>query len=607
MTATGGKDGDKMVEEDRAGATPTPNGDGGQARRFGGFATLTEGLDFAARGETGLNFHVGRGELAHVLPYAALRERALALAGRLHTAGLRRGDRLAILAETTPDFMSAFFACQYAGILPCPVSLPVQMGGRDSYVEKVAGMLRAAAARGLLASEDYLAMLRPAAVRAGTPLVLSHEALRALPEAMDAIAPFRPDEAAYIQYSSGSTSAPKGILISQRAIMANTTGILRHGLKVRADDRAFSWLPLYHDMGLVGFFLTPMMGQVSVDYMPTFDFVKRPGLWLKLMSEAGSSICFAPSFGYDLAARRVNGKAARLDLSRWRIAGIGGDMVRADVLEAFARALAPAGFDAKAFLPSYGMAEMSLAISFSELDAPVRLDTIDRALAERSGMARPVDPSTRGARTFVSCGRVLPGHELKVADEKGNALPERHIGRVLVKGPSMMSGYYGRPEETARVIDEDGYLDTGDLGYLLDGEIYITGRSKDMILHNGRNIWPQDIEWVVERKVEAMRSGDVAAFGVEDEDGGERVVVLVQCRLRKPSAQEELRRQVARAVHEALGVECEVVLVAPRSLPQTSSGKLSRRRARALYLAGELPPPPTEAAERKREAAMPAA
>ncbi len=613
MTETSGKNdsGARKPVGDRGAAprkslAPTPDGACGQERQFGGFATLAEGLDFAARGETGLNFHAGRGALSDVLPYARLREEALVMAGRLRAAGLNRGDRLAILAETKPEFMIAFFACQYAGILPCPVSLPMQLGGRETYVEKVTGMLRAAAARGILASEDFLPTLRPAAMRAGASLVLSHEALRSLPEQAGAIDPFRPDEPAYIQYSSGSTSAPKGILISQRAIMANTTGILRHGLQARADDRAFSWLPLYHDMGLVGFFLAPAMGQASVDYLPTFDFVKRPGLWLKLMSDLGSTVCFAPSFGYELAARRIRNKAEELDLSRWRIAGIGGDMVRPDVLEAFARALAPAGFDPRAFLPSYGMAEMALAVSFSDLDAPVRLDTIDRTLAERTGLAQPATATTDKKRTFVSCGRVLPEHELKVVDERGNELPERHIGRVLVKGPSMMSGYYANAEETARVIDADGFLDTGDMGYLHEGEIYITGRSKDMILHNGRNIWPQDIEWVVERNIAALRPGDVVAFGVENDAGIEHVVVLVQCRVREAEAQEELRRQVAQVVHEAVGVECEVVLTAPRSLPQTSSGKLSRRRARDLYLAGELPPPPEKTGE-KRASVMPAA
>ena len=564
----------------------TPTHVVGQARRMGGFSSLAEGLDFAARCDTGLNFFSARGKLQAVLPYAALRERALEMAGRLRAAGLAPGNRVALVAETAPSFMTAFFACQYAGMLPCPVPLPMQIGGRDSYVARVAGMLRAARAHMLIAPATLADTLKEAADAAGVPL-LDHETLATLPEASGAINPLGEGDPAYIQYSSGSTSAPKGILISQRAIMANTTGILRHGLRAREDDRGFSWLPLYHDMGLVGFFLSPVMGQSSVDYMATADFAKRPTIWLHLMSENRCTASYAPSFGYELAARRINGKAETLDLSHWRIAGIGGDMVRPEVLDAFAQALAPAGFDPRAFLPSYGMAEMSLAISFADLDRPMRTDVVDREAARCEGVARPAREDAH-ARTFVSCGRVLPGHELKVVDENGNALPERHIGHILVKGPSMMSGYFANPEATAAAMREGGFLDTGDLGYMVDGEIFITGRSKDMILHHGRNIWPQDIEWAVER-LPGLRSGDAAAFGVEREDGTERIVVLVQCRKRDVAAQEELRRAVSRVVHEVAGAECEVVLVAPRSLPLTSSGKLARSRARQMYLNGEMP------------------
>ena len=579
----------------------TPTHVVGQQRRMGGFSSLAEGLDFAARCDTGANFFSARGRLQAVLPYAALREQALIMAGRLRAAGLAPGSRVALVAETGPDFMIAFFACQYAGMLPCPVPLPMQIGGRDSYIARVTGMLRAAQAHMLITPGALRDKLEEAAKGAGVPL-LDHETLATLPEQPGAINPLGEGDPAYIQYSSGSTSAPKGILISQRAIMANTTGSLRHGMRAREDDRGFSWLPLYHDMGLVGFFLTPMMGQSSVDYMAPADFAKRPTTWLRLMSENRCTVSYAPSFGYELAARRIDGKAADLDLSHWRIAGIGGDMVRPEVLEAFARALAPAGFDPRAFLPSYGMAEMTLAISFADPDRPMRTDVVDREAARNEGVARPAEKGAGHARTFVSCGRALPGHVLKVVDEEGNELPERRIGHILVKGPSMMTGYFGNREATAAAMREGGFLDTGDLGYMVDGEIYITGRSKDMILHHGRNIWPQDIEWAVER-LPGLRSGDAAAFGVEREDGTERIVVLVQCRKRDAAAQEELRRNVARVVHEVAGAECEVMLVAPRSLPLTSSGKLARSRARQLYLNGEMPP----CAQASLEEAAPAA
>jgi fatty-acyl-CoA synthase len=397
---------------------------------------------------------------------------------------------------------------------------------------------------------------------------------------------FGADDVAYIQYSSGSTSDPKGVLINQRAIMANTLGILRHGLKITPQDRAFSWLPLYHDMGLVGFCLAPVMGQVTVDYLSTTAFARRPALWLRLMSENRSTVSYSPSFGYDLAARRINGEAVTLDLSQWRAAGIGGDMVRADVLQRFADTLGVAGFDATAFLPSYGMAEATLAVSFCDVAEPIRIDTIDRHAYKQSGKAIPVavDPDQAKSRSFVVCGTVLPDHEIVVRDEAGRSLGDRSIGRIFIKGPSLMAGYY---HSTEPALCADGYLDTGDMGYLLDGQIVITGRAKDLILHNGRNIWPQDIEWMAEQ-IEPLRTGDVAAFAIEGEDGDDEVVVLVQCRTVDALGMDMLRRDVSAAVHKSVGVDCAIILVPPKSLPFTSSGKLSRSAARQKYLSGEI-------------------
>ena len=576
--------------QDKPSLAPLPTHVEGQQRRFGGFSTLTEGLDFAAQGGTGLNFHAPRGALAHTLPWRELRAEALRTAGRLAAAGLKRGDRVAIVADTTPEFMVTFFACQYAGMIPCSMPYPMQIGGKDAYVARIAAMMRAAHARAAVGPAELSDHLTQAAWRAGAAFVLTHEELAGLPEQGGAIAPFREDEVAYIQYSSGSTSDPKGVLITQKAICANTTGILRHGLKTRQDDRAFSWLPLYHDMGLVGFFLSPLMGQCTVDYLATPAFARRPLLWLSLMAQNRCTISYAPSFGYELAARRVNGKAEELDLSAWRIAGIGGDMVRPEILSAFAEALAPAGFDARAFMPSYGMAEMSLAISFAETGRGMRIDRIDRARYKLAGRAIPCDSDDpHAARTFVSCGRVMPGHQLKVVDREGRELAEREIGHILVKGPSLMAGYYRNPEATAEVMREDGFMDTGDMGYLLDGEIVITGRAKDLILYHGRNIWPQDIEWAAEQ-IAPLRSGDVCAFSMDCDDGQERIVVLAHCRLKERSEMEDLRARISAAVHRAVGVECEIVLVPPKSLPFTSSGKLSRARARALYMAGDIQP-----------------
>jgi fatty-acyl-CoA synthase len=567
---------------------PTPRNDGVLAQRLGGFATISEALDYAAQGKTGFNFYGGKGQLAHVLPYSELRHRAISTARKLLSAGLKRGQRVAVVAETGPDFMTVFFGCQYAGLIPAPVPYSMYIGGKDAYISKIAGMFRAADVAAVVTSEDLREHITAGAADAKVKLVFTHAELQALPEAMVRLEGFAPEDVAYVQYSSGSTSAPKGVLINQSAIMANTNGMVRHGLKARPDDRAFSWLPLYHDMGLVGFCLAPMVAQVTVDYLATTSFARRPAMWLRLMSENKCTICSSPSFGYDLAAKRIAGDAITLDLSHWRAAGIGGDMVRADVLKRFAEALSVAGFNAKAFLPSYGMAEATLAVSISDVDAPIKIDTVDLHALKTKQRAIPAKKASEGlTRSFVVCGPALPDHEMEVRAENGTVLSERMVGRIFVRGPSLMTGYFNAPEATAQTIGADGYLDTGDMGYLLGGEIVITGRVKDLILHNGRNIWPQDLEWAAESNA-PLKDGEAAAFALEDEDGSDAVVVLIECKLTDPDQQEALRRSVYASVHQVAGVDCKIVLIAPRSLPFTSSGKLSRAGARERYVSGEI-------------------
>jgi fatty-acyl-CoA synthase len=566
--------------------TPTINAE--LVQRLGGFTTLCEGLDYAAQGQTGMNFYGARGQLEESMSYRALRKRAIETAHRLLNAGVKPGDRVAVVAETGTDFMTVFFGCQYAGVVPCPLPYSMYIGGHESYVTRIAGMLESAHATAVVTTSDLEELVREAGQRARVRKVWTHEQLAQFAASGAVLKPFGPQDVSYIQYSSGSTSNPKGVLISQQAVCANTMSILRHGLKIAPTDRAFSWLPLYHDMGLVGFCLSPMMGQVSIDYLPTPAFARRPALWLKLMSDNQCTVAYGPTFGYDLAARRINGDAPSLKLDQWRIAGIGGDMVRADVLKLFAETLSVAGFDARAFLPSYGMAEATLGVSFASTDAEIRVDVIDRAAMKASGEAIPSDASCPDqVRHFVVCGKPLPGHRMRVVDEAGLELGERRIGRIEICGPSLMSGYYRNPQATAAIMRVDGFMDTGDMGYWVDGEIVITGRAKDMILHHGRNIWPQDIEWAVER-LDQVRDGDVAAFAMEAADGEDRVTVLVQCRLRDHAAIEALRKLVSAQISRSIGIDADVIMVPPKSLPFTSSGKLSRAGARALYVSGAI-------------------
>jgi fatty-acyl-CoA synthase len=549
--------------------------------RVGGFATLTEALDFAARGPTGVNLHGLRGELIAAMPYAELRERARALAARLLAAGLETHDRVGLVAETDADFVVAFFACQYARLTPAPLPLPAPLGGREAYVEQIGRMLASARAAAVFGPESLLPWLQDAAGPAGVRVVGRTADLAEAP-AGELPAP-QPDDPCYVQFSSGSTRNPTGVLCTHRALMANTQAITRDGLKVTPTDRALSWLPLYHDMGLVGFLLSPLAAQMTVDLLPTGAFVRRPLLWLDLISKNRATISYSPSFGYDLCARRGDGSREGLDLSAWRIAGCGGDMVRPGPLLGFAERFAAAGFSATAFVASYGMAEATLALTMAPLGRGLRFDEVDVGRMERDGVVST--GADARSRAFVRCGPVLPGHELEVRDEAGAVAPERHVGRIFVRGPSLMRGYFGEPEASARVLSPDGWLDTGDLGYLTDGEIVPTGRAKDLILLNGRNVWPQDLEWTAESEVEKLRSGDVAAFSIDAEEA-EQLVVLVQSRTSDPEARRSLAEDVAALLRARHGVEAKVELVGAHALPQTSSGKLSRSKARALYLAG---------------------
>jgi fatty-acyl-CoA synthase len=385
--------------------------------------------------------------------------------------------------------------------------------------------------------------------------------------------------------------------VSQRAITSNARGIGQHGLALRSGDRATSWLPLYHDMGLVGFCLTPMLSQITIDYLATKSFALRPLTWLKLISQYGGTISFSPTFGYDLCATRgLNGSAKTIDLSRWRVAGIGGEMVRSETLDRFAQTFGVTGFSPKAFLPSYGLAESTLAVTFASLDKGIEVDRIDQEHYTHTGNVAPVpikingkkaNGASRAARSFVICGAPMPDHEVEVRSEKNDRLTDHHVGRIVVRGPSVMDGYYNDPAATAAITTPDGWLDTGDLGYMIDGRLVVTGRRKDLVILNGLNIWPQDVEWAVEA-LEDVRGSDVACFSVIETDGNERMIVVLQCRLHDVAARENLRKRVAATVRRTCGADSRVVLVPPKTLKFTSSGKLSRSAVKADYISGEL-------------------
>lgn len=554
------------------------------------FATLTEALDYAALGNAGLDFYSGKGDLLQTLRYRDLRSQARSLARRMRSAGLVQGERVAILADTDADFVLAFFASQYAGLVPAAMPLPTAFGGKAGYISHIRRMIESSGASAVLCPGALLEMTQQAASGLGLKAAGTLEIFDGFADDGAPLPEITPQHLSYLQYSSGSTRFPLGVAVTQRALMSNCRAITQHGLKIIETDRCVSWLPFYHDMGLVGFLLVPVTTQMSVDYVATREFARRPMIWPTLISRNGGTLSFSPSFGYDLCARRAASgvRADNLDLSRWRVAGIGGDMIREKVLSNFAESFSPDGFRREAFVASYGMAEATLAISFAPLATGIKTDHVDLDQLEAAAIAEPVKRNGAAgprSRSFVNCGKVLPGHELEIRDADGNLLGERMAGRVMVRGPSLMQEYFGNHEETSRVLSQDGWLDTGDLGYLIDGSLVITGRSKDLILINGRNVWPQDLEWAVEQEVDGVRSGDVAAFSI-DEAAAERVVLMAHCRKTNESEREDLRQAIIETIRVRAGLDCEVMLVAPHSLPQTSSGKLSRTQARQLYLSG---------------------
>jgi fatty-acyl-CoA synthase len=549
------------------------------------FATLTEALDYAAQGETGSSFYTGRGAIYASLSYADLRVQALELAHKLLGLGLEKGNRVALVAETNPDFIRFFYACQYAGLIPVALPASVKVGAHCAYVAQLHQLLKSSDAAIGVASEGYLPFLQEASNGLDMRMVDAPEAFYALPAGEQALPVINPEDISYIQYTSGSTRFPRGVVIKHRTAMANLHGIVAHGLRMNADDRMMSWLPFYHDMGLVGFVLVPMAAQVSIDYLDTREFAMRPRMWLTLMTQTRATISFAPSFGYDLCARRVRASDIETyDLSNWRAAGIGAEMIRPQTLEHFAEMMGPAGFDRRAFLACYGMAECTLAISFSPLWSGFTTHYLDADHLSDYHQAVLMDEDDRQGRGrhFVNCGIPMPGFEIEIRDDN-RVLGDWESGVIYLRGPSVMSGYFNLPEETSHALCEDGWLNTGDIGYLVDGVLTITGRKKDLIIIHGRNIWPQDLEHVAETQPE-VRSGDAVAFSAPNSDGEELCVLMVQCRETDPAKRNNLVRRLTALVRMEMSLDCYVELVPIHSLPRTSSGKLSRAKARLDFI-----------------------
>nr|WP_034961335.1 fatty acyl-AMP ligase [Erythrobacter longus] len=566
--------------------TPTPN-DCELPRIRAQFATFNDAIDYAAKSRKGLNFHDMRGNLERVYPYSEMREDAHQMAYRLIAAGIKPQDRVALIAETGPDFAALFCACVYVGAWPVPLPLPTSFGGKESYIDQLSVQLKSSDPVVLIYPEEIAEMASQAAERQECSGI-SWQDFAKYDAPVVELPEVSPDDICYLQYSSGSTRFPTGVAVTHKALLHNLYG---HAVSMELgeNDRCISWLPWYHDMGLVGCFLSLIANQFSADLLKPDAFARRPLAWLDMISRnPGNTASYSPTFGYDICARRISSQtnvAERFDLSRWRIAGNGADMIRPDVMQNFVNAFSDAGFKASAFTPSYGLAEAVLAVTVMPPGEGIKVELVEE---ERlSGTPRDLSRPAR-YRAIVNCGKPLPDMEVLISGENGERREDHQIGKVWCRGPSVMHSYFRNPEATEDCL-VDGWLDTGDMGYTADGYLFIVGRAKDMIIINGKNHWPQDIEWAVEQ-LPGFNHGDIAAFSLETENGEEAPAVLVHCRVSDPVERVKLREQISDKVRSVTGMSCVVELVPPRTLPRTSSGKLSRAKAKKLYLAGEIVP-----------------
>ncbi|SDC87875.1 AMP-binding protein [Paraburkholderia lycopersici] len=512
------------------------------------------------------------------LTYGALFQRAARVANALRALGVDPGARVALMLPTSAGYFVAFGALMLCGAVPVPIYPPASLAQVKEHVERHASILANAEVSTLIASAALGAVAQLLRLKVPTlRQILDGAALEEAP-GHDEQAPLvrtGPHELALLQYTSGSTGEPKGVMLSHANLLSNIRA-MGERMAVRPDDRLVSWLPLYHDMGLIGAWLAPLYFGFPLVAMSPLAFLARPALWLETISQRRATITAAPNFAYEWCARRLSAHLlAGLDLSSLRFAFCGSEPVNPDTLRAFAERFAPFGFDARAITPVYGLAENALAVTFPPPSRGLRVDLVQRDALATRGEAVQAPPGD-DALALVACGYPLAGTGLRIVDAQRQPLAERHIGHIEFRGASATAGYYRKPEQTARLV-HDGWLDSGDLGYLADGELFVTGRSKDLIIRAGRHIFPDELEHAVARLGD-IEPGGVAACGEPDPIAGtERLVVIVETALREVAARADLEARVNAVVLRQCGSPAErVMLVAPHSILKTPGGKIRR-------------------------------
>jgi len=516
--------------------------------------------------------------------WSRLHEDARAMAAALQARGVGPGSHVALLGPTTRPFVTAIQATWLAGATVVVLPLPMRLASIEDFVAQTRRLIVHADARIVVIDAQLSEFLDP---QPGDPPIVQLDELRGTPDSYDRPAD-DPDALAILQFTSGATADPKGVMVPHRCMTANLDAAVEAAAFDPDVDRAVSWLPLYHDMGLIGLLGAPMLHGFDLVLASPQDFLAAPARWMEWISEFGGTATAGPNFAYALAARALR-RLDRLDLSRWRLALNGAEPIDPNAVEAFLAAGARHGLDQSAAFCVFGMAEATLAVAFPTPGSGMQVDTIDQRVLETDRYAAPVDGGgTDGnVRRLPRLGRPVPGLEMRVCDPAtGQAMHDREVGEVELRGSSITPGYYDHPEATAASRRGDWFR-TGDLGYVVDGELVVCGRIKDVIIVGGRNVFPEDVERAAE-SVAGVRAGNVIAFGTEGRRGREAVVVVAET---KHDEIAPIRAAVAARVTDAVGVPPEdIVLVRPGTLPKTSSGKPQRSLCRRRYLGDELAP-----------------
>lgn len=524
-----------------------------------------------------------------IISYGKLLETSQRVAHALQQRGMRPGDTIAIMLPTTPEFFYTFYGVLLAGCIPVPIYPPLRPHLIESYAKQEAKILQNAEVRMLITFHEAEKLSK--LLRAFIPSLKSVMKASTLVDSKTKapIYPLNSDDFGLIQYTSGSTSAPKGVLLTHQNLLANIRSY-GQAIGVSSKDVAVSWAPLYHDLGLIGMWFGSLYHGVPLVLMSPLTFLTRPERWLWAIHYHRGTISGGPNFAYELAVRKIDpAQIEGLDLSSWRLAVNGAEAIQPKTLDNFTKKFAPYGFDAKAHFPVYGLAESTVCVATSPLNRGPRIDTIQRDMLEKEGKAIVVtDKTEKNTLEFVACGKPIPDHQMRVVDEQGETLPERHVGHLQFKGPSSMQGYYGNPEAT-QAIFQDGWCGTGDFAYIADEEVFITGRRKDMIIKAGRNLYPAEIEELTGQVLD-IRKGCVIAFGVNDpQRGTEKLVIVAETLEKQPQRREKIIDAINEKVVTALDIVPDhIVLVAPRTIPKTSSGKLQRSACKIAYLNGTI-------------------